>query len=414
MRSVYKAGFHGAYTLPALLVLALLLLSGCSEEERAGPTAVIWIPKQVNARPDTAPFTHQMITDELTIPWQLDFVPDGRILITERNGLVRVVRDGRLEETPWLDLRDSLRTTYGPTVGNSGLLGIALDPDFSANGYVYVGYSYGVPGEAYDYNRLVRYREDPASGLAAEGHILLDKIKGRSMHNSGPIKFGPDGKLYWSVGDRGEPEKAQDPEDEAGTILRLNRDGSIPVDNPFPGSPVYAYGLRNTQGFDWHPDSGIMVATDHGPSSEIASFCCRDEINQIEAGGNYGWPAIMGDEQSPGMSQPVLHSGSGISIEDHTWAPAGAAFIRSGPWKGSFLFAGLRSQRLWRLTGSDDQQSLELRHLLHQEYGRIRSVAQAPSGKIYILTSNLDNSPQGSDRFSNDFLIEIIPEVAEN
>ena len=121
MRSVYKAGFHGAYTLPALLVLALLLLSGCSEEERAGPTAVIWIPKQVNARPDTAPFTHQMITDELTIPWQLDFVPDGRILITERNGLVRVVRDGRLEETPWLDLRDSLRTTYGPTVGNSGL-----------------------------------------------------------------------------------------------------------------------------------------------------------------------------------------------------------------------------------------------------------------------------------------------------
>src|SRR5690625_6247953 len=92
MRSVYKAGFHGAYTLPALLVLALLLLSGCSEEERAGPTAVIWIPKQVNARPDTAPFTHQMITDELTIPWQLDFVPDGRILITERNGLVRVVR----------------------------------------------------------------------------------------------------------------------------------------------------------------------------------------------------------------------------------------------------------------------------------------------------------------------------------
>src|SRR5690625_5077858 len=139
-----------------------------------------------------------------------------------------------------------------------------------------------------------------------------------------------------------------------------------------------------------------------------------DEITPTETGGQWGWTATMGGDRSPGLSQPVLASRARVSIEDHTWAPAGAAFIRSGPWKGSFLFAGLRSQRLWRLTGSDDQQSLELRHLLHQEYGRIRSVAQAPSGKIYILTSNLDNSPQGSDRFSNDFLIEIIPEVAEN
>ena len=414
MRSVFKAGFSAATVLPGILVLAALMLSGCSEEERAGPTAVVITPQQNVAKPDESLFSHRVVTDQLTIPWQLDFTPDGRILITERNGLVRVVQDGRLKETPWLDLRDSLKTTYGPTVGKSGLLGIALDPEFSVNGYVYVGYSYDVPGEAYDYNRLVRYREDPASGLVSDGHILLDKIKGRSMHNSGPVKFGPDGKLYWSVGDRGEPEMAQDPGDEAGTILRLNPDGTIPADNPFPGSRVYAYGLRNTQGFDWHPDTGVMVATDHGPSSEITSFCCRDEINQIEAGGNYGWPAIMGDEQSAGVNQPVLHSGSGISIENHTWAPSGAAFVHSGPWKGSFLFAGLRSQRLWRLTDSADQKSFELRYLLHQEYGRIRSVAQAPSGKIYIITSNLDNSPQGSDRFSNDFLIEIIPEVAEN
>lgn len=234
------------------------------------------------------------------------------------------------------------------------------------------------------------------------------------MHNSGPVKFGPDGKLYWSVGDRGQSEMAQNPDDEAGTILRFHPDGSIPDDNPFPGSPVFAFGLRNTQGFDWQPDTGMMFATDHGPSSEIASFCCRDEINIIGAGGNYGWPVIMGNEQSPGMHSPLLHSGSGTSIGNYTWAPAGAAFVHSGPWKNSFLFGGLRSQRLWKLVLSADNRSYELRYLLHQEYGRIRSVAQSPSGEIYIITSNLDNSPQGSNRVNRDYLIEIIPGASED
>lgn len=410
MRSIFNVSLPSEYFILVCFVLSGLMITGCSEEDSAGPTAVVIIPQQVKAMPEDALFSHKIITDELTTPWQFDFAPDGRIFITERNGLVRIVRDGRLQETPLLDLRDSLRTTYGPTVGRSGLLGIALDPDFSENGYFYVGYSYDVPGEAYDYNRLVRYREDPESGFAGEGHILLDHIKGRSMHNSGPVKFGPDGMLYWSVGDRGKPELAQNADDEGGTLLRFHPDGSVPDDNPFPGSRVYAYGLRNTQGFDWHPVTGELFATDHGPSSEIASFCCRDEINILRPGGNYGWPEIMGDEQSPGMHPPMLHSGSGTSIDSYTWAPGGATFLHSGPWKNSFLFGGLRSQRLWRIVFSADNKSHEIRYLLHQEYGRIRSVAQAPSGKIYVITSNLDNSPQGNGRFSRDFLIEIHPD----
>ena len=219
----------------------------------------------VNKVDELNPLRYEIITDALEIPWQMDFAPDGRIFITERNGLIKIIDNDQLSDQVWLDLCDSLQTSEGPTVKNSGLLGIAVDPDFSFNGYVYIGYSYEAPGKNYDFNKLVRYRDNPETGKGEFSAIVFDKVKGLSMHNSGPIKFGPDNKIYWAVGDRHEVHTAQDLEDLSGSLLRINPDGSIPEDNPFSDSYIYAYGLRNTQGFDWHPDTNVLLATDHGP-----------------------------------------------------------------------------------------------------------------------------------------------------
>lgn len=383
----------------ALFLLFIIVFIQCSDQASSPVSPEITFQERND-------FIHSVITDQLHIPWQMAFTPDGRILITERNGLIRVIQDGRLQEQPWLDLRDSLRTSSAATVPNSGVTGIAIDPDFASSGFVYIGYSYEAPGDDYDYNRLVRYRENPATGKGEFDTVLIDKMKGSSMHNSAQLKFGPDHKLYWSIGDRHEPASAQDRSDESGSILRLNPDGSIPEDNPFPGSAVYVYGLRDSQGFDWHPENHMMLATEHGPSGNSPEDCCLDEINWIEAGKNYGWPVIRGNEEAPEMQTPLIHSGQGTPLEEYTWAPSGAAFVHTGPWKGSFLFAGLRSQRLWQLVLDENNHVTELNHLLENEYGRVRSVAQDNSGAIYVITSNRDNSHLGTP-IQKDFLIKV-------
>lgn len=349
--------------------------------------------------------SYSVITDQLTIPWQMAFTPDGRILISERNGLVKVVKEQQLQPEPWLDLRDSLRTSDAATTSHSGLMGLAIDPDFENNGYIYLGYSYEAEGKDYDYNKLVRYKEYPGTGKGVFDRILFDHVKGFSMHNSGQIKFGPDGKIYWSVGDRHETASAQNLQDESGSILRLNADGTIPDDNPFPGLPVYAYGLRNSQGFDWHPNHGIMLATEHGPSGGSIDYCCFDEINRIEAGKNYGWPIVRGKQSAEGMEPPILHSGEGSPVDDFTWAPSGATFVHTGPWKGSFLFGGLRSNSMWQLVFDDRLNPAELNRFHLPELGRIRSVDQQDDGIIYLITSNRDRGVNGiSDK---DYLIRI-------
>lgn len=358
-----------------------------------------------NEWPDAVEY--EVITDQLEIPWQMAFTADGRILVTERNGLVRVVKNGALQEEPWLDLRDSIRTADGSIVTNSGVLGIAVDPEFTTNRYIYVGYSYDAPSDEYDLNRLIRYYENPETNVPEQDKVLLENVKGLSMHNSAQIKFGPDGMLYWSLGERHKEETAQDRETLPGSILRMMRNGEIPPDNPFPDSYIYAYGLRNTQGFDWHPDTNLMMATDHGPSGPQG--CCHDEVNIIEPGKNYGWPIIRGDEEAEGMVTPLLHSGVGEDRDKYTWAPSGAAFIHSGPWRGTFLFAGLRSESLWQVVYDEvdgEIRVLDLNRYLNGEVGRIRSVDQSPDGSIYIITSNLD---QHDVPFSMDALLRIWP-----
>lgn len=360
----------------ALVITIITLLSACSVQSAQTPS---------NASPGVQGSPVPQISDFVTgleSPWSMAFAPDGRVFITERAGNVRVVTDGRLNEQPWMTLNVA-------AVGEAGLLGIALDPDFATNNFVYVAYTYR-DSEGNLKNRLVRLRDEPGEKRGVMDMVLLEDINAGSNHDGGRVKFGPDGKIYWTMGDAGDADTAQDVSSLNGKILRINPDGTIPEDNPFPGSPVYSYGHRNPQGLAWQPGTDRLYATEHGSSA-------TDEVNFIEAGNNYGWPVIRGDETRVNMISPVIHSGN------VTWAPSGAIFVASGPWEGSLLFTGLRGQSLYRLElNPDDPLKVESFEILFSgEYGRLRDVVQGPDGDIFILTNNTDGrgSPgPGDDR----------------
>jgi glucose/arabinose dehydrogenase len=328
----------------------------------------------------------------LDTPWALDFAPDGRIFITERPGRIRIVIKGQLQSEPWIALQVA-------AVGEAGLMGLALDPQFAQNRYVYVAYTYRAANGRLQ-NRLVRLREDTTTAKGALDKVLIDNVAGANNHDGGRVKFGPDGKLYWTMGDAQITRLAQNLSSLNGKILRLNPDGSIPTDNPFPNSYVYSYGHRNPQGLAWQPRTVRLYATEHGPSG--FQGCCRDEVNYIQPGKNYGWPEIRGDETREGMISPVIHSGA-----SETSAPAGAAFATQGPWAGSLLFTGLRGQTLYRvlLDPKDPRKTLGLERLFCRQFGRLRDIVEGPDGNSYLLTSNRDG--RGSPAADDDRLIRL-------
>lgn len=330
-----------------------------------------------------ANLTVQTVASGLDTPWAIAFAPDGRIFLTERSGRIRTIERGQLRAEPWMTLEVAAS-------GESGLMGLALDPQFAQNRYVYAAYTYRNDAGRMT-NRLIRLREEPG-GKGTLDKILIDNVAGANNHDGGRVRFGPDGKLYWTTGDAQTTRYSQDLKSLSGKILRLNADGSIPSDNPFANSYVYSYGHRNPQGLAWQPGTNRLYATEHGPSG--FQGCCRDEVNYIEPGKNYGWPEIRGDDSKDGMITPVIHAGS-----DETWAPTGATFVSRGPWSGSLLFTGLRGQTLYRvvLDANNPRRVDRLERYFARQYGRLRDVAEAPDGSLYILTSNRDGRGRPSD-----------------
>jgi len=307
----------------------------------------------------------------LEIPWALAFAPDGRAFVSERTGRVRVIREGRLEPQPVLTLPVA-------HVGEGGLLGLALHPRFPNPPYVYVYYTYEREGLR---NRVERLREQ--QGRLVRDRVILDDIPGAFVHDGGRIRFGPDGMLYVGTGDARQPSLAQDPRSLAGKILRVTAEGTVPADNPFPGSPVYSLGHRNVQGLAWHPETRNLYATEHGPSGERGF--AHDEVNLVRPGGNYGWPDLLcGQGGRPGFLDAVACSG------EDTWAPSGADFVTRGAWRGRLLVANLRGAHLRAFVLSADGTRVERQEVVLSGFGRLRDVVEGPDGAVYVLTSNRD------------------------
>ncbi|MGL5642616.1 MAG: PQQ-dependent sugar dehydrogenase, partial [Paraclostridium sp.] len=210
------------------------------------------------------PYDIEVIADKLYMPWAIDISNEGKIYFTERSGLIRIIENGKLNSQPLITFSDPFVSQ-----GEGGLMGIALDPNFSQNHYIYVMYSYSEGNKIY--NRVARLIEN--NNRASINKVLLDKIPGGQIHNGGRIKIGPDKKLYITTGDAGNPSLAQDLTSTAGKILRIELDGSIPNDNPIINSPIYSLGHRNPQGLAWN-SKNVLYASEHGQSA-------HDEINII-------------------------------------------------------------------------------------------------------------------------------------
>lgn len=327
----------------------------------------------------------RVIAQDLDTPWAIAFLPDGSVLFTERPGRVRRIdSSGNLQETSVIILSQVRE------IGEGGLLGIALHPDFTANHLVYFYYTYSGNGEN-TLNRVVRMTWN--DNRLGQEQIIVDQIPGASNHNGGRIKFGPDKNLYITTGDAENPSQAQNTATLGGKILRTTDEGKPLPDNPF-NNLVYSYGHRNPQGIAWD-SQGNLWETEHGPSGGILGTG-NDEINSIEKGQNYGWPRIQGNQSQLNMVTPVLNSTPKIS-----WAPSGAAIIGN-----TLYFSGLRGQSLYEAK-IENKKIVHLTEHFKGEFGRIREVILGPDKMLYITTSNKDG--RGSPIQSDDRIIRIDP-----
>jgi glucose/arabinose dehydrogenase len=342
------------------------------------------VPVTTFTAADGTRFGVQTLATGLQIPWSLAFAPDGRLFISERPGRVRVFQNGQLLPDPALTLTDVF------TTGESGILGLAVHPDFASNHLVYLTYT--ARGPRGPVARLVRFRE--VANRLAEAVVLLDEVPAANIHNGSRVRFGPDRLLYVTFGDVAVPSVAQDAAALNGKILRLRDDGTSAPGNRF-GSPVYSLGHRNPQGLDWHPATGDLWATEHGQTN-------NDEINVIDSGANYGWPVIEAAQTRPDMVPPVVFFVPAV-------APSGASFYTGTgipAFRNQLFVATLRGMALLRLT-VDGRRITAQERLLENTYGRLRDVVSGPDGYLYVCTSNRDGrtTPVAED----DRLLRIVP-----
>jgi glucose/arabinose dehydrogenase len=348
-------------TAIAALVAVIAVASSCGGDDES----------QQSQRRSVAPRAETIATG-LDVPWEIAFLPDGRALISERPGRV-LSFDGATRELAEIPVE---------AVGEGGLLGLAIDPEFERNGFVYL-YRTTERG-----NEVARYRL--AQGRLTEQATLVSGIAAAAIHDGGRLRFGPDDRLYVSTGDAAQPELAQDPTSLNGKLLRLTPEqyrgeGGRPE--------MVSLGHRNVQGFDWQPGSERLYASEHGASG-------NDEVNLVRGRANYGWPRVEGEDHGD-FAAP-------LAVYTPSIAPSGATFVRGerSAWHGDFLVACLVGEQLRRLRFDGDRVTLD-ETLYDEDFGRLRSIVEGPDGALYLLTNNTDG--RGSPRAGDDRLVRIVP-----
>ncbi len=337
------------------------------------------------------------VADGLITPWSMAFLPGGDMLITERPGRLRLVRNGVLRMVPIEGVPEVLAQ------GQGGLFDVVLHPDFESNRLVYLTYAKPI-GDGTEATTAVargRFENDRLTGVE---DIFVAQSRGRPGHYGARLAFDEEGYLFVPVGDRQAPSTgdleahpAQDVSSHNGTVNRLHDDGSVPTDNPFVGESnvlpeIWSYGHRNPQGLAIHPETGDIWITEHGPQG-------GDELNRILPGLNYGWPVIgYGVNYRTGST---IHEGTlrdGIEAPTHFWVPSIATsglMIYTGDlfpaWKGSLFAGGLGGQQIARLTM--DGQRVVREETILQGMGRVRDIRQSPDGYIYVAIESRDGSP---------------------
>ena len=335
---------------------------------------------------EDATFQIVRVASGLERPWGLEFLPDGRMLVTERPGRMSIVDGG--DVAPLSGLPE-----IGP-VGQGGLLDVRLHPDYETNGWIYFAYS--DPGDGGVGTAIARARLDGTELTDLETLYSMEPKTGAGAHFGSRILFLGDGTFLFTIGDRGQPDRAQDTMDPAGSTLRLTDDGNIPEDNPFVGQDgylpeLYTVGNRNSQGMAIHPGTGAVWQTEHGPRG-------GDELNLIRAGENYGWPeatwgrdyrtrAQIGvtPDEAPQFVAPVTHWTPAI-------APSGTTFYTGDQfpgWRGSLFVGSLSREALIRVV-LDGEEVQRYEQLLDGQIGRIRYVTQGPDGYLYLLQDDPD------------------------
>ena len=357
----------------------------------------------VEINSDKQSFTIELLVSGLDVPWALDFLPDDRKLVTERTGYLRIIdADNNLLSEPVSGMPEAY------VVQDGGYLDVAVDPDYENNGWVYVSYVEVMPGyvapEEPELDRRGRPMNPPMNTVAMRGRInssnewvdeevlfraAEDMYTTSGAHFGSRFLFDDEGHLFFSLGDRGQSEYAQDLSSPNGKIHRFYKDGSVPEDNPFVDvegalASIWSYGHRNPQGLAWDPETGLMWESEHGPTG-------GDERNIIEPGKNYGWAVISNGLQpgietssAPGMEEPIAHY-------TPTIAPSGISFLSVDgeiypQWDRSLFVSGLAGQQLRRLE-IHGREVVE-QEVLFNQFGRTREVMQGPYGYIYALIQN--------------------------
>lgn len=351
----------------ATVLLLLAMTAACAAEESPplATTVVTTAPSVPNGQPDLD--AGEPVAQGLDTPWGLAFLPDGSALVSERDSgaIARVHLGGATERVyvvPGVD-----------AAGEGGLLGLAVSPKYAEDRYLFAYFT------AAEDNRIVRFRLD------GQPEVIFSGIAKAGNHNGGRIAFGPDGMLYAGTGDAGQGNSSQDPNGTNGKILRLTPEGAPAPGNPVPGSPVYSLGHRNVQGLAWDRD-GRLFSAEFGRND-------FDEINLIEPGRNYGWPEVegKGDTRGGRYTDPLV-----------VWKPADASPSGIAIAGDSLFVAGLRGERLWAVPLKDGVTGTPQARL-DGRYGRLRAVAIAPDGALWLSTSNRDG--RGDPSATDDLLI---------